>query len=88
MRAITRCVNSRGRYLNQPSRSDEHYFAIDQIREERSECRKNTTALNERFELVNDSYNSIWGNADHRDAGDVSFGPFDVLHEEGKLSCI
>lgn len=30
----TRCVNNRGRYLNQPSRSDEHYFAIDQVREE------------------------------------------------------
>lgn len=26
--------------------------------------------------------------ADHRDAGDISFGPFDMLHEEGKLSCI
>jgi hypothetical protein len=26
--------------------------------------------------------------ADHRDAGDVGFRPFDVLHEERKLSCI
>ena len=27
-------------------------------------------------------------NADHRDAGNVSLGPFDMLHEESKLSCI